>query len=466
MLTVPASVLGDAAFRADYGLKYAYLAGAMYKNIASAELVIQLARGGFMGYFGTGGLRLTRIEAAIQHIQQQLQPHQAYGMNLLSNLIKPELEEATVDLFLKYHICKVEAAAYMQMSPSLVRYRLKGLHRNAQGEIIIPHKLLAKVSRPEVAQAFLCPAPTEIVHQLVQAGKLSIEEAELGQFIPMSHDLCVEADSGGHTDQGVAYVLMPAMLKLRDEMMSTHRYSQNIRVGAAGGIGTPEAAAAAFMLGADFIMTGSINQCTVEAGTSDAVKDLLQTMNVQDTTTAPAGDMFELGARVQVFRRGLLFPARANKLYELYRQYNGLHEIDEKTCQQIQEKYFKRRFEEVWEETKAYYLKEKPAEITKAEQNPKYKMALIFRWYFIHSSRLALQGSSEQTVDYQIHCGPALGAFNQWVKGTALENWRNRHVDVIAEKIMHETAELLTRRFCQWSNATMKLDRQPSFVGV
>ena len=352
------------------------------------------------------------------------------------------------------------------MSPSLVRYRLKGLHRNAQGEIIIPHKLLAKVSRPEVAQAFLCPAPTEIVHQLVQAGKLSIEEAELGQFIPMSHDLCVEADSGGHTDQGVAYVLMPAMLKLRDEMMSTHRYSQNIRVGAAGGIGTPEAAAAAFMLGADFIMTGSINQCTVEAGTSDAVKDLLQTMNVQDTTTAPAGDMFELGARVQVFRRGLLFPARANKLYELYRQYNGLHEIDEKTCQQIQEKYFKRRFEEVWEETKAYYLKEKPAEITKAEQNPKYKMALIFRWYFIHSSRLALQGSSEQTVDYQIHCGPALGAFNQWVKGTALENWRNRHVDVIAEKIMHETAELLTRRFCQWSNATMKLDRQPSFVGV
>ena len=50
-------------------------------------------------------------------------------------------------------------------------------------------------------------------------------------------------------------------------MMARYRYTKAIRVGAAGGIGTPEAAAAAFVLGADFILTGSINQCTVEAGT-------------------------------------------------------------------------------------------------------------------------------------------------------------------------------------------------------
>ena len=69
------------------------------------------------------------------------------------------------------------------------------------------------------------------------------------------------------------------------------------------GIGTPEAAAAAFLLGAEFIGTGSINQCTVEAGTSDSVKDLLQEANVQDTSYAPAGDMFEAGARVQVLKK-------------------------------------------------------------------------------------------------------------------------------------------------------------------
>ena len=168
--------------------------------------------------------------------------------------------------------------------------------------------------------------------------------------------------------------------------MMRYQYAKAIRVGAAGGIGTPQAAAAAFILGADFIMTGSINQCTVEAGTSNAVKDMLQTMNVQDTTYAPAGDMFEIGAKVQVLRKGLFFPARANKLYELYRHYDSLDEIDDKTRQQIQEKYFQRSFATVWEDTKAYYLKEKPEEIVKAEQNPKHKMALIFRWYFVHSS--------------------------------------------------------------------------------
>jgi trans-AT polyketide synthase/acyltransferase/oxidoreductase domain-containing protein len=40
-----------------------------------------------------------------------------------------------------------------------------------------------------------------------------------------------------------------------------------------------------------------------------------------------------------------------------------------------------------------------------------------------------------------------MGTFNQWVKGTALEKWRNRHVDEIAEKLMPGTAELLNKRY-------------------
>lgn len=73
-------------------------------------------------------------------------------------------------------------------------------------------------------------------------------------------------------------------------------------------------------------------------------------------------------------------------------------------------------------------------------------MALIFKWYFIHTMRTALTGDSAHKLDYQIHCGPALGAFNQWVRGSELESWRNRHVDTIAEKMMQATAELLTSR--------------------
>jgi trans-AT polyketide synthase, acyltransferase and oxidoreductase domains len=436
--------LGSSGFKSDYHLKYAYVTGGMYRGVASQAIVVKMGKAGMMGFFGAGGLELSQIKAAINYIQKELSGGEAYGMNLVHNVNEPEVEEKTVDLFLASGVRNVEAAAFINITPALVKYHATGLTRDQSGKVITFNKIIAKVSRPEVAEAFLSPAPERILTKLLAEKKITPEEAELSKEIPVADDICVEADSGGHTDGGVAYALMPAMIKLRDEMMEKYHYDKKVRLGAAGGIGTPEAAAAAFILGADFILTGSINQCTVEANTSDAAKDLLQQMNVQDTEYAPAGDMFELGAKVQVLKKGLFFPARANKLYDLYRQYNSLDEIDEKTKTQIQEKYFKRSFEKVYEDVKSFYPK---PEIEKAERNPKHKMALIFRWYFGYSSRLALNGSEENRVDYQVHCGPSLGAFNQWVKGTNWENWRNRHVDEIGKRIMDETAVLLNERF-------------------
>jgi trans-AT polyketide synthase/acyltransferase/oxidoreductase domain-containing protein len=458
MQTITAASLGSAEFRKDYGIKLAYLAGAMYKGIASKELVVAMGRAGLMGYLGTGGMDLGLVESSIRHIQSELSTGQSYGMNLLASAERPQLEERTVDLYLKYGIRYIEAAAFMRITPSLVRYRLKGVRRDPQGSIDAPHHVLAKVSRPEVAGAFMRPAPDAMVRTLVASGHLTPEEAELGRFIPMSEDICVEADSGGHTDQGVAYALMPAMIALRDEIMATHKYARRIRLGAAGGIGTPHAAAAAFIMGADFILTGSINQCTQEAGTSRAVKALLQDINVQDTAYAPAGDMFELGARVQVVKRGLFFPARANKLYELYQRHESLDDIDAKTRQQIQEKYYRRSFDDVWAETRAYYAKAAPEKLREIENSPKQKMALIFRWYFVHTARLALEGVEDRKVDFQIHCGPALGAFNQWVRGTDLQCWENRRVADIAHRLMVGAAELLTARFNAMANGKAPID--------
>jgi trans-AT polyketide synthase/acyltransferase/oxidoreductase domain-containing protein len=446
---ISAARLGSEQFKSAYGIKYAYLAGAMYKGIASKEVVVAMAKAGLMGYLGTGGLRLDRIESDIRSIQSQLPTDGRYGMNLLSDLSQPELEQRTVELLLRCGVRFVEAAAYMQVSPSLVRYRSKGLKRRPDGRIEAPHRVMAKISRPEVATAFMQPAPEAIIRQLVQAGHLSVEEADLSCLLPVASEICVEADSGGHTDRGVAHVLMPVMLSLRDEMMAQHGYAETIHVGAAGGIGTPEAAAAAFVMGADFILTGSINQCTVEAGTSVAVKDMLETAGPQDTAYAPAGDMFELGAKVQVFKKGIFFPARANKLYELYSRYNSLDEIDLKTRRQIEEKYFRRSFDDIWQETKSYYLDAGRGKLEELERSPKLKMALIFRWYFVHTTRLAMNGDEQQKLDYQIHCGPALGAFNRWVKGTALESWRNRHVADIAERLLNATADRLNERFAQ-----------------
>ena len=166
-------------------------------------------------------------------------------------------------------------------------------------------------------------------------------------------------------------------------------------------------------------------------------------MNVQDTGYSPAGDMFELGSKVQVLKKGVFFPARANKLYELYRRHNSIDELDEKTKNLLEEKYFKKGLSEVYEEVKIYHSKYKLDFEVKSE---KQKMASIFKWYFSRSSRLALEGDKNHIVDFQVWCGPALGAFNQWVKGTRFEDWKERYVAEIAIFLMEETTKLLEKR--------------------
>jgi trans-AT polyketide synthase, acyltransferase and oxidoreductase domains len=445
---ITAESLGSSIFRERFGLRYAYMAGAMYRGIASAALVVRMGKAGFMGFFGTGGMSLKEIESRIQQIQGELSNGEPYGLNLLANYITPAVEMETVKLYLKYNVHVVEAAAFMQMTPALVLYRVKGLRKNTEDVVICENKILAKVSRPEVAEVFMSPPPAHVLQQLLNEGFITAEQVELARNIPMSHDICVEADSGGHTDGGIPSVLFPAMLQLKKEMSKKYTYKQPICMGLAGGIGTPEAAAAAFVMGADFILTGSINQCTVEAGISDEVKKLLQDINVQDTEYAPAGDMFEIGAKVQVLKKGVFFPARANKLYALYTHYNSLDEIPEKTRKQIEGNYFKKSFTDVWNETKSYLQKQgQLLDIEKAEAVPKHKMALVFRWYFSYTSKLSFAGTEDDRVNYQVHTGPALGAFNQWIKGTSLENWGNRHADEIGKKLLTETANYLNNSF-------------------
>lgn len=451
-ITLQAGTLGAPSFRRDHGVRLAYAAGAMYKGIASKELVLRMARARLLSFLGAGGLRPERLDADLAFLRERLPPDAPFGCNLLHAPGQPAAEDAVVDLLLRHGVRRVEAAAFLETTPALVRYRALGLSRGPDGAVRVGHLVLAKVSRPEIARLFLAPPPEAQLRKLVAAGRISPEQAALAATLPLCDDLCVEADSGGHTDQGNAYALMPAMLRLRDEAFAAASArglagGARVRVGAAGGLGTPHALAAAFVLGAEFVMTGSINQCTVEAGTSDAAKDLLQQAEVQDTAIAPAGDMFELGAKVQVLRKGLFFPARANKLHELYRRHASLDELDPATRRQLETQYFHRGLDEVWAETRAYLARERPEELERAERDPKARLAQVFKAYFIQSSRLALAGDLSRRVDFQIQCGPAMGAFNQWVKGTPLEPWRARHVDEIADRLMTATADLLAERF-------------------
>lgn len=438
--------LGSAAFRRDYGVKYAYLAGAMYHGIASTDLVVRMGRAGLMGFFGAGGLSLAEVEAALRTFGREFGSGRGFGMNLLCTPDNPELENALVDLYLREGVRYVEAAAYLRLTAPLVRYRFSGAHHDREGRPVVRNHVVAKVSRPEVATAFLSPPPPALLERLVAEGGLTGAEAAAARELPVSDDICVEADSGGHTDGGAALTLLPSMIRLRDRETARLGYPGRVRVGAAGGLGAPEALAAVFMLGADFVVTGSVNQCSPEAGTSDAVKDLLASIGVQDTAYAPAGDLFELGAKVQVVRRGTLFAARANRLYQLWRQFGALEEIDAATRRTVEQDYFGRSFEQVWKETAEYLADRHPQELERARADPRHKAALVMRWYFRRTTEAAIRGDPAERVNFQIHCGPAMGAFNAWAAGGDLEDWRARHVDVIAERLLSGAARCLQER--------------------
>ena len=73
-------------------------------------------------------------------------------------------------------------------------------------------------------------------------------------------------------------------------------------------------------------------------------------------------------------------------------------------------------------------------------------MALIFRWYLGLSSNWANAGAMDRKSDMQIWCGPSMGAFNDWVKGTDLEQYQNRTAADVAERIMVGAARLWRKR--------------------
>src|SRR5580700_9526426 len=149
--------------------------------------------------------------------------------------------------------------------------------------------------------------------------------------------------------------MLPTLLALREEIQAKYGYSQAPRIGAAGGIGSPSAVAAAFALGAAYVMTGSVNQSTVEAGTSDLAKQMLALAEPTDVAMAPSPDMFEMGVKVQVLKRGTLFASRASLLRDLYRTYESLDDLPKETVARIEREVFQRPLTDVWTETRRFF---------------------------------------------------------------------------------------------------------------
>lgn len=435
--------LGDRSFGEVHGTRFPYVAGEMANGIASVEMVVALARAGLLGFFGAGGLSVRRVTESVARIAAEAGGG-PWGVNLIHSPAEPDTEEGVTDLLLRAGVKKVCASAFLGLTRPVVRLALSGIRRASNGSIHRNVQVFAKISRPELAALFLSPAPRELVDALVARGQLTAAEAELARRVPLAEDITVEADSGGHTDNRPLPALFPAIATLAGELVARYAYERPVRIGAAGGLGTPDAVAAAFALGAAYVLTGSVNQAAVESGLSEAGRLMLAGAGIADVAMAPAADMFELGVKLQVLKRGTLFPQRAQRLYDAYVAWPGIEAIPAEERARLEKEIFRAPLEQIWQETRAFFAERNPAEIALAESDPKRRMALVFRWYLGLSSRWAIEGRPDRKMDYQIWCGPAMGSFNAWTRGSFLEDPARREVVQIALNLL-EGAAVVTR---------------------
>ena len=133
---------------------------------------------------------------------------------------------------------------------------------------------------------------------------------------------------------------------------------------------------------------------------------------------------------------------RAQKLYELYNRCDSVEAIPADEREKLETQVFKRDMDSVWQDTVKFFMERDPDQITRANANPKRKMALIFRWYLGLSSRWSNSGEVGREMDYQIWCGPAIGSFNDWTRGTYLAEPDNRRVVDVALHLLTGAAYL------------------------
>jgi trans-AT polyketide synthase, acyltransferase and oxidoreductase domains len=433
--------LGDRTFLTAHGCRFPYVVGEMARGIASADMVVAGARGGLMAFFGSAGLAMLEVDEAVTQIQGALGPQvRNWGTNLIHSPQESHLEMEFADLMLARGVTNVSASAFMRLAPAVVYLSAKGLTRGPDGAVRRQTHIFAKVSRVEVARPFLSPAPDSMLRPLVDAGKLTAEEADLARLVPVAGDITVEADSGGHTDNRPLPVLLPMIIGLAQEIAEEQGWPRAPRVGVGGGLGTPAAIASAFAAGAAYVVTGSVNQAAVESALSEDGRRMLAQASMTDVAMAPAADMFEMGVEVQVLKRGTMFAQRGRELYRIFRAYPSLEAMPPDERKTMEDRILGRSVDEIWSDTKSFFARRDPHEVERAESDPKHKMALVFRWYLFMGAQWARSGEEARRADYQIWCGPAMGAFNDWVRGSFLEPVESRTVVQIALNLLEGAA--------------------------
>ena len=200
-----------------------------------------MARSGYLGFFGAAGLDAGRVGAAIDELIGAL----GRESTALGQQSHPLAERAGAGgrggrpVHRPGRAQGVGERVHVADPGDRALRLLRGPGRPV-GPIHRPNAVFAKVSRPEVARHFLEPAPPAMLAGLVAERPAHRRRgAARPRALPVAEDITVESDSGGHTDNRPLAPLFAADPPLRDEIVAEARVRRPIRLGAAGGIGTP-----------------------------------------------------------------------------------------------------------------------------------------------------------------------------------------------------------------------------------
>ncbi|MGL4463781.1 MAG: 2-nitropropane dioxygenase, partial [Planctomycetia bacterium] len=64
-------------------------------------------------------------------------------------------------------------------------------------------------------------------------------------------------------------------------------------------------------------------------------------------------------------------------------------------------------------------------------------------------------GEQTRTLDYQVWCGPAMGAFNEWTRDSFLARPAERRAAVVARNLLLQAAVLLRAQSLQHQGVTV-----------
>ncbi len=415
---VSAPALGSRDFSRRFGCQYSYVLGSIGRAISSADLVVKAANAGFLTYFGAAHTSIENIQHAINDIQSNIGANKSYGVNLHANLLNPDAEDALVDLLLENKIKHAEATGFFDITPALVRYRLQGIEQGSTNSI------LAKAESITQAIKFLQPAPDAILTQLLNDGSITTAQAQLARSLPMADAIAFQGD----------IALLAELLSLRNQYGVP---AQQVFIGSAKEIGSPQSIASAFINGAEFVLADTIQQCTVESGLHNQAKTLLQNASIADIKTAPCTELFEFGRTISVLNKGSLFANKAKRLYELWKDHKTLENLSTEQHVALAE-YFPEGIEYAIERSSSTRQLLNSTQTNVASSDSARVWTQLVKYYL-----QAATNQNDTRPDWCITCGPDIGTLNNWLNKEKLVPWQERHIDQLALQLLSAAHNLL-----------------------